>query len=306
MDRLDLDAVLAHLEDGKHLDELSITLLLAKITEVLYEEPNVLPLSAPITVVGDLHGQLYDLFEILEIGGSPASTQYVFQGDYVDRGRFSMGTFIYLVVLKLKFPARVWLLRGNHESRQVSKLYGFYNEVLQTYGHAGLWNLCQDVFDLLPVAALINRRIFSVHGGLSPSVALVEKIDLLERQAELGTEGPLPDLAWSDPDNEVAGWRVSPRGAGWRFGTGPANEFCRNNKLDLVTRAHELVQTGFQYNCNDRILTVWSAPNYGYVNTNDAAILRLSETLERSLVLIAPRPSDKRKLPDDFVPHCFT
>jgi diadenosine tetraphosphatase ApaH/serine/threonine PP2A family protein phosphatase len=158
----------------------------------------------------------------------------------------------------------------------------------------------------LPVAALISRRIFSVHGGLSPLVALVEKIDLLERQTELGTEGPLADLAWSDPDNEVPGWRVSARGAGWRFGAAPAREFCRNNRLDLVTRAHELVQTGFQYNCGDTVLTVWSAPNYGYVSGNEARILQLSDTLERTLVPVKSRPDDQRKLPEDLVPHYFT
>jgi diadenosine tetraphosphatase ApaH/serine/threonine PP2A family protein phosphatase len=302
---LDLDAILRHLEGGNHLDEQCVILLLGKFVEVLYDQPNLLPLTAPLTVCGDIHGQLYDLFELFEVGGSPSTTRYLFQGDYVDRGRFSLETFLYLVTLKLKYPSQIWMLRGNHESRAVSKQYGFFDECLQSYGHAVVWNLCQDAFDLLPVAALINKRIFSVHGGLSPSVPLIETIDVLDRQTELGTEGALAELAWGDPNNDIGGWAVSPRGAGWHFGITPTNEFCRANRIELITRAHELAINGYQYFCQEKVLTVWSAPNYAYVTANAASILQISDTLERNLVVFRARSEDKRKKPEDFVPHYF-
>jgi diadenosine tetraphosphatase ApaH/serine/threonine PP2A family protein phosphatase len=301
---LDLDAVLRHIETGAHLDEKCITLLLDKIIEVLYEEPTVLTLAAPITICGDIHGQLFDLFELLQIGGDPATTQYLFQGDYVDRGHYSLETYLYLVTLKLKYPSQIWLLRGNHECRQVSKQYGFYDECLQNYGHPGIWKLCQDSFDLLPMSSVVNGRIFATHGGLSPEIATIEQISLFPRQLDLPTYGELCDLAWSDPDDTVRGWGVSPRGAGWLFGIDPARQFCQVNKIELITRAHQLVMAGYLYNCQEKVLTVWSAPNYGYVSKNVASILRLDAELNRDLKIFKERA--EQKAPDEFVPHYFT
>ena len=306
MEQLDLDAVLSYLQEGKHLDEKCVTMILIKLLEVLYEEPTLLQLRSPITVCGDIHGQLYDLFELLETGGDPSTTQYLFQGDYVDRGYFSLETYLYLATLKLKYPSNIWLLRGNHECREVSKQYGFYDECMKNYGHAGIWNLCQETFDLLPMSAIINKRIFSTHGGLSPDIPLIEQIPLIERQSELLTKGPFCDLAWSDPESTIDGWGVNTRGAGWLFGGTPTNQFCHNNKIELITRAHQLVMEGFQYNFSEKVLTVWSAPNYGYVSKNVASVLKLDENLNREIKIFKERPSDKRRKPDDFVPHYFT
>ena len=306
MDPQQLDAVLEHLQQGNHLDEKCVLVLLEKLTEVLYEEPNLLRLQTPITVCGDIHGQLFDLFELLETGGDPATTQYLFMGDYVDRGYFSLETFMYLATLKLKFPKNIFLLRGNHECRAVSGTYGFYNECLLNYGHAGVWKLCQDVFDLLPLCALIGGRIFATHGGISPDIALIEQVESLQRQAELPLHGPLCDLAWSDPEEFVSEWAVNQRGAGWIFGSTPANIFCNNNKLDLVVRSHQIAMSGYQYFFSEKVLTVWSAPNYSYVTENSASVLKLDENLRRDIKVFEARPQDKRKKPVDFVPHYFT
>ncbi|OHT12683.1 Serine/threonine-protein phosphatase 4 catalytic subunit [Tritrichomonas foetus] len=280
-------------------------MLLVKIIEVLYEEPNLLELHAPITICGDIHGQLYDLFELFEAGGDPATTQYLFQGDYVDRGYFSLETYLYLVTLKLKYPKNIYLLRGNHECRQVNKIYGFYDEIVQNYGSAGIWNLAQETFDLLPISAIIDKKIFATHGGLSPDVQLVEQVNLFERQIELPTQGPLCDLTWSDPE-DVGGWVVNQRGAGWLFGATPTNEFCHNNKINLITRAHQLVMAGYQYHFSEKVLTVWSAPNYGYVSGNVASVLKLDTNLNRDLVMFNARAQEKRTKPEDYVPHYFT
>ena len=308
MDSNQLDAVIAHLQDGNHLDEKCVLVLLEKLTEVLYEEPNLLRLHAPVTICGDIHGQLFDLFELFETGGDPATTQYLFMGDYVDRGYFSLETFMYLVALKLKYPQNIHLLRGNHECRRVSESYGFYNECLLNYGHAGIWHLCQDAFDLLPLCALIDGRVFATHGGLSPDVQLVDQVDSLQRQVELPVHGPLCDLAWSDPvEDSVSGWAVNQRGAGWLFGSTPANMFMNNNKLDLITRSHQIAEKGYYYWFGDtKILTVWSAPNYSYVTNNDASVLKLDAQHNRDIKIFKARAQDKRKKPVDYVPRYFT
>lgn len=304
MEVSDLDKVLAHIKEGKHLDEKCTIMLLQKIMEVLYEEPNLVKLNAPITVCGDIHGQLFDLFELFNISGDPSTTKYIFLGDYVDRGYFSLETFMYLVTLKLKYPTQICLLRGNHECRQVSKEYGFYNECILNYGHAGIWNMCQEAFDLLPLAAVIDNRIFCVHGGLSPDVPLLENISLLDRQVEVPTMGPLSDLLWSDPE-DVTAWSVSTRGAGWLFGAPQANIFCQQNKIDLVARAHQLVMDGYEYKFDQKVITVWSAPNYGYRTGNIASVMKLDSDLNRELRIFKEVENSATK-PIDIVPHYFT
>jgi len=302
---LDLDKVLSVLHEGSHLDEECIVLLVQKFIEVLYEEPNLVKLTAPITICGDIHGQLFDLFEIFKTGGDPATTQYLFMGDYVDRGYYSLETLLYLVTLKLKYPHNFTLLRGNHESRQVSKQYGFYNECFANYGHAGIWNLCQEAFDLLPLCALVNGRIFSTHGGLSPDITLVEQVSLLNRQVELPLSGPLADLTWSDPE-DVQGWQPNTRGAGFLFGQRATLEFCQNNHLDLITRSHQLVMEGYMYKFSEKLITVWSAPNYSYVSHNKASVLILDRDLNRQLPIFYEAPPQVQKQPVDYIPHYFT
>lgn len=302
---LDLDAVLTQLREGHALTEKVVLMIVKKLMEVLYEEDTLIRLSAPIIICGDIHGQLYDLFKLFQVAGDPATHQFLFQGDYVDRGYYSLETFIYLATLKLRYPGNIWLLRGNHECREVSKAYGFYNQICQNYGHPGLWNICQEAFDLLPMCATINNRIFSTHGGLSPNVPSIEKIALLERQSEILTEGPLCDLTWSDPEDSIRSWALNNRGAGWLFGNAPATEFCHNNKIELITRAHQLVMDGFQYHFSEKVLTVWSAPNYGYTSGNVATVLKLDGNLNRELPIFKEAAPEERKIPGDFISEYF-
>ena len=264
--------------------------ILIHLMELLYTESNVLRLFSPMVICGDIHGQLEDLLELFKVSGDMKRQKYLFMGDYVDRGYFSLNTFLYLVCLKLKSPDRFFLLRGNHESRQVSQMYGFYNECLLNYGHSGIWNMCNEAFDLLPVAALIDKDVFCVHGGLSPDLPLIEMISLEKRRNELPQSGPLCDLCWSDPDDAVRKWTLNQRGAGYIFGRQEVKTFCHNNNLKLITRSHQLVMEGYQWHFQEGepqegdpkspIITVWSAPNYSYRNNNDASImkLRFSET----------------------------
>lgn len=301
---LNLDEILATIQNGDHLPEEQIIGLLRKLMEVLYGEGNVLQLDLPITICGDVHGQLFDLFELFRVGGSLPETKYLFMGDYVDRGYYSLETFAYLAALKLKYPQSVFLLRGNHECRQVNRIYGFYDDCLLTYGHAGVWALCNDVFDLLPMAALIGTKIFSIHGGLSPDISLIEQINSRNRQVELESSGSFCDLCWSDPE-EISGWATSQRGAGYVFGSKPTIEFCHNNKIDLITRAHQLAMEGYQYHFDDHLITVWSAPNYMYRTGNIASVLSIDENLNRNLKIFNEVAEDNRRRPSHNIPSYF-
>lgn len=173
--------------------------------------------KCPVTVCGDVHGQFHDLMELFRIGGKSPDTNYLFMGDYVDRGYYSVETVTLLVALKVRYRERITILRGNHESRQITQVYGFYDECLRKYGNPNVWKYFTDLFDYLPLTALVDGQIFCLHGGLSPSIDTLDHIRALDRLQEVPHEGPMCDLLWSDPDDR-GGWGISPRGAGYTFG----------------------------------------------------------------------------------------
>jgi diadenosine tetraphosphatase ApaH/serine/threonine PP2A family protein phosphatase len=303
---LSVDSWIETIRGGGKLEESQITSLLSQLSDVLFQEGTVHPLSLPITICGDIHGQLYDLFELFRVSGDVDRNRYLFLGDYVDRGYYSLQTFCYLAALKLKYPDRIFLLRGNHECRQVNQLYGFYDQCIEGFSHAGIWRLCNEVFDLLPIGAIVDSKIFCVHGGLSPDIKLYEQIPLLDRQEELPSSGPLADLTWSDPD-DIDGWLANQRGAGWLFGRRPTHEFCHNNKLTLIARAHQLAMSGYHYHFDEQqLVTVWSAPNYMYRSGNDASVLKIDAEGKREFITFQAVPDDKRVIPDEKAHHYFT
>ncbi|KAH0613001.1 uncharacterized protein H6S33_009381 [Morchella sextelata] len=270
--------------------------------------------------------------ELFRVGGDVPETNYLFMGDFVDRGFYSLESFLLLLCLKVRYPDRITLIRGNHESRQITTVYGFYDECLRKYGSANVWRHCCEVFDYLALGALVvgagssisdteeievevvgqfgevisrmkrpeatpaiggppgsgasgssggtkgvnNGAVLCVHGGLSPLVDSVDKIRLLDRKQEVPHEGAMCDLLWSDPD-EIDGWGLSPRGAGFLFGADIVKHFNHINNLSLIARAHQLVMEGFKEMFDSSIVTVWSAPNYCYRCGNVAAILELGE-----------------------------
>jgi len=284
------------IKECKYLPEPDLKKLCEMVKELLLEESNVQPVAAPVTICGDIHGQFYDLKELFRVGGHPPETNYIFMGDFVDRGYYSLETLTYLLALKARWPEKITLLRGNHESRQITQVYGFYDECQQKYGNANAWKYCTQVFDLLTVAALIDGRVLCVHGGLSPDIRTLDQIRTINRNQEIPHEGDFCDLMWSDPE-DIETWQVSPRGAGWLFGSRVTNEFVTINNLEVIARAHQLVNDGYKFMFNKQLVTVWSAPNYCYRCGNVAAILALDKDLKQDFKIFAAVPDDQRKVP---------
>lgn len=297
-------------QDCQYLPEPELKKLCELVKDHLIEESNVQPVSSPVTICGDIHGQFYDLKELFRTGGfenpliAPESS-YIFMGDFVDRGYHSLETFTYLLCLKAKYPNKITLLRGNHESRQVTQVYGFYDECMQKYGNANAWKYCCQVFDYLTLAAVVDGRVLCVHGGLSPDVRTLDQVRTIQRCQEIPHEGAFCDLMWSDPE-DIETWAVSPRGAGWLFGSKVTSEFIQVNNLNLICRAHQLVQEGYKFMFPDEnLVTVWSAPNYCYRCGNVASILNVNQNLELDFKIFEAVPESEKNVPPRIVTPYF-
>ncbi|KAL5155632.1 Serine/threonine-protein phosphatase PP2A catalytic subunit [Glycine soja] len=265
----DLDDQISQLMQCKPLSEQQVRGLCEKAKEILMDESNVQPVKSPVTICGDIHGQFHDLAELFRIGGKCPDTNYLFMGDYVDRGYYSVETVSLLVALKVRYPQRITILRGNHESRQV------------------------------------ESEIFCLHGGLSPSIETLDNIRNFDRVQEVPHEGPMCDLLWSDPDDRC-GWGISPRGAGYTFGQDISEQFNHTNSLKLIARAHQLVMDGFNWAHEQKVVTIFSAPNYCYRCGNMASILEVDDCKGHTFIQFEPaprrgEPDVTRRTPDYFL-----
>jgi len=296
MTQSDLDRQIATLMKCEIIKESEVKILCQKAMEILMEESNVQRVDAPVTICGDIHGQFYDLKELFKVGGDCPDTNYLFLGDFVDRGFYSVETFLLLLALKVRYPDRITLIRGNHESRQITQVYGFYDECLRKYGSVNVWRYCTEIFDYLSLSALIEDKILCVHGGLSPSINTLDQIRVIDRKQEVPHDGAMCDLLWSDPE-DIEGWGLSPRGAGYLFGGNVVKTFNHTNGLDLIARAHQLVMEGYKYMFDKTLATVWSAPNYCYRCGNVAAILELDENRNANFKIFEAAPQEARGIP---------
>ena len=271
-----------------------IVFLCQTVQPVFLQQPTVLDLAPPLTICGDTHGQYHDLLRIFEQNKYPPKTNYLFLGDYVDRGCQSIETVCLLFAYKIKYPENFFMLRGNHECAYVNRQFGFYDECEQRF-HKSLWKTFSKVFECLPMAAIIDNRIFCVHGGLSPSMKSIDEIRALERPLDIPDKGLACDLLWSDPDPSVETWEESDRGTSYRFGVDPLEQFLKKNDFDLVCRAHQVVMKGydFPFPSNQGLVTVFSAPNYCYDYKNDGAVLEIDEGLGCTFHVLHPKSLDE-------------
>ncbi|XP_073983627.1 serine/threonine-protein phosphatase 4 catalytic subunit-like isoform X2 [Rhodnius prolixus] len=296
------------LRKGEKMTETEVRSLCTKVKEYLPQEPNVLNLEVPISICGDIHGQLPDLIELFTIGGELPWQNYLFLGDYVDRGYHSTEVFLLLIALKARYPTRIYLIRGNHETRDITQVYGFYDEVLRKYGSINVWKECSQVFDMLPISASIVGKcnVFCVHGGLSPSIQRIDEIRVLDRFQDVPHQGEITDLLWSDPEDSKRGWESSPRGAGYLFGIDVSDKFRDANDIDYIARAHQLVLEGYRWHFRQTVLTVWSAPNYCYRCGNLASIYEISEKGADTFSIFDAAPQAVRMIPEKSpVPEYF-
>jgi serine/threonine-protein phosphatase 4 catalytic subunit len=265
--------------------------------KIAVEESNIQRVQAPVSIIGDIHGQFYDLLELFKLNGRPPETNYLFLGDFVDRGFYSVETLLLLLCLKIRYPDKMCLVRGNHESRQVTQVYGFYDECLRKFGSPAAWRLCTEVFDYFTLGAIIEDKILCLHGGLSPNFDTLDEIRRIDRKREVPHEGPMADIMWSDPDESVQGWGVSPRGAGYLFGEDIVKKFNHANGISLVARAHQLVMEGFKIMFDQQLVTIWSAPNYCYRCGNTAAAMKIADDGRYDFLSFDAAPLGERELP---------
>lgn len=262
--------------------------LVARARVLLLAQPVLLEIEAPVTVCGDIHGQFYDLLRIFQCCGEPGTvSNYLFLGDYVDRGQYSLEVMALLLCYKLKYPDRVFLLRGNHETASITKIYGFYDECKRRF-NVKLWKTFCDLFNCLPIAAVVAQRIFCCHGGISPHLHSFEQIRNLARPTDVPDIGLMADLLWADPAAEVTEWAENERGVSYVFGAAPVKRFLQQHGLDLVCRAHQVVEDGYEFFADRSLLTIFSAPNYCGDFDNAGGMLVVDEHLTCSLRILAP------------------
>ena len=274
---------------GKQVDlkEEEIRFLIDKSLPIIREQKILVELEAPLHVCGDIHGQYYDLLRIFEHCGYPGDYNYLFLGDYVDRGKQSLETICLLLCYKIKFPEKVTLLRGNHESSVTNRIYGFYDECKRRY-NIRIWKSFTELFNYLPVAAIIDDKILCMHGGLSPELKNIQNISEISRPTDIPDSGLLCDLLWSDPDKDVVEYDENDRGVSVIFGEKIVQDFNKKNDLYLIIRAHQVVDDGYEFFAQRQLITIFSAPNYCGEFDNSAGIMIIDESLTCSLKVLRP------------------
>lgn len=304
---INLKKLKSHLRrEGRLLKE-DAMYLASTASEIFRKEPNLLILTDPITVCGDIHGQFFDLLRLLDAAGDPKTTQYLFLGDYVDRGCFSSECVFLLLANKIRFPKTFWMLRGNHECRHLTSYFNFKDECIYKYDEE-IYHAIMNTFDCLPIAATINGKFMACHGGLSPDISDLDDISTIDRFQEIPKEGPFCDLVWADPvaedkdkdeDEDDSSYDVSveedlpttwfsfneTRQCSYVFGIDAVTTFLDKNNLTAIIRAHEACYDGYKFLFISeetevpRVITIFSAPNYCDVYKNKAACLKFENDI---------------------------
>jgi len=289
-DKINLDALREHFLIEGRLHKEDLLKLLTLVHGIFSEEPNVLSVKSPVTICGDVHGQYYDLMKLFEVGGTPEETNYLFLGDYVDRGYFSCEVTLLLCAYKINYAKSFFMLRGNHECRHLTNYFTFREECLVKYD-IDVYNKFCEVFDALPLAAIMNGQFFCVHGGISPDLNSIEDIQSINRFQDPPQKGLMCDLLWADPmdeyndDNTTTFTFNEARGCSYSYGFKAVTNFLDKNRLLCVIRAHEAQDLGYKmYKQHPRnkfptLITLFSAPNYLDAYGNKGAVMRYDKTV---------------------------
>ncbi|KAM2342640.1 hypothetical protein ACFX1X_015011 [Malus domestica] len=255
------------------LTEAEIRQLFSTSKEIFLSQPNLLELEALIKICGDVHGQYPDILRLFEYGGYPPEANYLFLGDYI------------------KYKEKFFLLRGNHESASINCIYRFYDECKRRF-NVRIWKTFIDCFNCLPVADLFDEKILCMHGGLSPDLKHLYQIRNIARPVDVPDQGLLCDLLWADHDKDVEGWGENDRGMSYTFGADKVAEFLQKHDLDLICHAHQVVEDGYEFFGNRKLVTIFSAPNYCGEFDNAGAMMSVDDTLTCSFQIL--KASEKK------------
>lgn len=267
-----MENILKNVISGEIPTEFEVKMICSEAENEFMQEPNIPSVSSPVCIIGDIHGQFTDLIELLNLKGPPSDkNKYIFLGDYVDRGPSSIGVIITLFLYKILFPKSIYMIRGNHEQKQINRIYGFYNECYQNYGSEDVWNSINNTFGHLSIACVVDKKYMCVHGGISNRIS-ISNLQRVDRFCSINDGDLFNDVIWSDPGN-VSGCIPNQRGCGVMFGQDALKRFLMENNLDLIIRSHQLVLEGYRYDLDDLCLTVWSAPNYLNKAANPGTVL---------------------------------
>lgn len=255
------------------------------------EQPSFLELESPINICGDIHGQYSDLLRIFSHIGFPNKEKYLFLGDYVDRGNHSLECICLLLAFKIKYPQTFFLLRGNHESALINRVYGFYDECKRRLS-IRIWKSFIDVFNCMPITASVDDKILCMHGGLSKYLNDLDSLRKIARPTEVPDDGLLCDLLWADPERffrKTNDWYPNDRGISFTFSQNVVSSFLQKNNMDLIVRAHQVVEEGYEFFANKGLVTIFSAPNYCGEFDNNAGVMIVEEDLKCHFKLIKPQ-----------------
>lgn len=254
--------------------------LCEKVIEILIKESNFPNISSPVSVCGDIHGQIFDLVDLFRREGDPSKQKYIFLGNYVDRGEYSTECIFLLIIYKILYPSNIFLVRGNHEQKNISKTYGLYYETLKKY-NVNIWRLLCEVFSFFNIGCIVDGRIFCVHGGISPKTISLDKLKRLNRFV-INANNEYEDILWSDPHDDK-GFKESNRHKGFLFGGDVSNIFLECNDLTNIIRSHQFAFEGYKFHFPDRnVVTVWGAPDYLGKFGNPGSFMKVEEDLEIS------------------------
>ena len=253
--------------------------IIDKSYEIFKKEESLLKIQAPLYICGDIHGQYYDLLRVFDILKYPPQSTFLFLGDYVDRGKQSLECLLLLLCLKIQYPDKIFLLRGNHECEALNKMYGFFDECKRRLS-IKCFKKITNLFNMMPISALINENILCMHGGLSKDLQNIEQINKILRPTDIPNEGLLCDLLWSDPnENLTEDFGINERNISITFSKDYVKNFVEKNNLDLICRAHQVVEEGFEFFADMKLVTVFTAPNYMGEFDNNGGILEVGEDL---------------------------
>lgn len=271
---------------------------------IFSQEKVILDINIPVIIIGDIHGHLVEILRVFNRFGWPPSRNYIFLGDLVDRGEFSLETVILVLSLKICYPSSIYIIRGNHEFQELYSRCGFENEITAAYGDKLSHEIFGNVFSHIPIAALIYGKYLCLHGGIGPELNSLSDIEMIKKPLSSFEEADDVALSilWSDPNRAGNGFSQSVRGSGYLFGADALLKFLSNNNLEMLIRGHECVVSGVEFLFNRKLVTVFGASNYCNGMQNRSGILIFKDANTYESVTFTPIHAYPRRKDAEFYP----